>query len=70
MTLTKNQTLESLFCGDNQLISLNVKSGYNTTLSRLGAKNNPNLSCIEVDDAAYSFSNWKDVDAGVRFSIN
>src|SRR5690606_38288273 len=29
---------------------------------------NPNLSCIQVDDAAYSTANWTNIDATASFS--
>jgi len=32
------------------------------------ATNNPNLYCIEVDDAAWSTANWTNVDPQVSFS--
>ena len=34
------------------------------------ALNNPNLNCIQVDDAAWSTSNWSNIDAGASFSTN
>ena len=32
------------------------------------ATNNPNLSCINVDDFQYSYNNWFDIDAQMYFS--
>ncbi|MFD1553072.1 hypothetical protein DNU06_12140 [Putridiphycobacter roseus] len=51
------------------LESLNVANGSNTSLI-FEATNNPNLTCIEVDDAAYSTTNWNNVDATASFSEN
>jgi len=34
------------------------------------SNNNFSLSCIEVDDVAWSTANWTDIDAGVTFSTN
>jgi hypothetical protein len=53
--------LRYLDCGSNQLISLNLKNGNNNNLdsNSINFKNNPNLSCILVDDVAYSNTNWK-----------
>lgn len=35
-----------------------------------GTLDNPGLSCIEVDDAAYSAANWIYIDATTSFSID
>jgi hypothetical protein len=34
------------------------------------ATNNPNLTCIQVDDAAYSTTNWTNIDAAASFSTD
>lgn len=34
------------------------------------AHNNPNLSCIEVDNVAWSTANWLQIDATASFSLN
>src|SRR5690606_12019779 len=52
--------LTELSCNDNLLTSLNVANGNNTNFTWFMANNNPNLTCIEVDDAAYSTANWTD----------
>jgi hypothetical protein len=60
-----------LNCYDNQLTSLNVKNGNNINLFSFGAAGNPNLSCIEVDNVAFSNTNWvNDIDATASFSLN
>jgi len=62
--------LDFLFCNDNSLISLNVKNGNNTAITgnRFNAINNPDLTCIEVDNVAYSITNWAGIDAASSFS--
>ena len=50
------------------LESLDVRNGFNTNITRFDSRNNPNLSCILVDDAAYSTTNWTDKDTTTRFS--
>ena len=70
LDLTKNTSLTNLGCRGNQLTSLNLKNGNNTNLQMFQAKYNPDLSCIEVDNVAYSVSNWTDIDVGTLFSIN
>lgn len=49
-----------LYANSNQLTSLNLKNGNNVNfqLLYLNLTNNPNLSCIQVDDATYSNANW------------
>ena len=75
-------TLAFLFCFDNNLTSLNVKNGNNINMSDIQdmygynypaflAYNNPNLSCIEVDNVAWSNANWSNtIDATASFSLN
>ena len=45
-----------MYCSDNELTSLNLKNGNNTILNIFQGTNNSNLSCIQVDDVAYSNS--------------
>jgi len=49
--------LNQLWCDDNQLINLDVRNGNNTLLD-LVCMNNLNLTCISVDNAAWSTTNW------------
>jgi hypothetical protein len=64
------QSLSILYCGWNDLTSLNVANGNNSNFSAFYTINNPNLTCVKVDDVAYSTSNWSDVDGGVSFSTS
>ncbi|CAA6828880.1 MAG: Internalin-like protein (LPXTG motif) Lmo0331 homolog [uncultured Aureispira sp.] len=66
--LSQNTSLTTVRCGTNQLSSLNVKNGNNTSITTFYANNNSNLTCIEVDNAAYSTANWTNIDAGASFS--
>jgi Leucine-rich repeat (LRR) protein len=58
LDLSKNVALTDLNCSSNMLTSLNLKNGKNTLLRNLYFKANPNLTCIKVDDVAYSNTNW------------
>ncbi|NER18331.1 gliding motility-associated C-terminal domain-containing protein [Spongiivirga citrea] len=49
--------LSSLDCMDNDLFSLNIKNGNNSNFNAMFASNNPNLVCIQVDDAAAAAAN-------------
>jgi hypothetical protein len=73
LDVSNNTALAFLSCGVNQLTTLDVKNGNNVNLS-FDATNNPNLYCIDVDDAAYSTTNWTvangNIDAQHYFSNN
>jgi len=43
--------LMDLYVNSNQLTSLNIKNGQNKVLHYMYASDNPNLSCIQVDNA-------------------
>jgi len=57
-------------CFGNQLTCLNVKNGNNSNFISFYPQDNPNLTCIEVDDVAYSNANWTNMDAQISFSID
>jgi len=66
LDVSNNTALLGLNCVNNQLISLNLKNGNNTNNEFFNTRNNSNLSCIQVDNVAYSNANWsygKDVTA-------
>ncbi|XMO88260.1 T9SS type A sorting domain-containing protein [Algibacter sp. AS12] len=63
-----NTALSELACYNNQLTALDVKNGNNTNFVFFYATDNLNLSCIEVDDATYSTTNWTDIDPQASFS--
>jgi len=47
-----------LECFNNPLTSLDVRNGNNTNFTYFRSTSNPNLNCIDVDDAAWSTVNW------------
>ena len=63
-------SLTSFYCHNNLLASLDVRSGNNTSLSSFISTNNPNLTCINVDDALWSTTNWTNIDQQHYFSNN
>ena len=65
-----NTNLSLLYANNNQLTSLNVKNGNNINFTEFQSQTNSNLLCIEVDDAAYSSTNWLNVDPVSSFSEN
>ena len=71
LDLSQNTALAQLDCSYSQLTCLNVANGNNTNTSGwINFQNNPNLTCIQVDDAAWSTANWTDIDPQTSFSEN
>jgi hypothetical protein len=79
LDLSLHSSLDYLFLSSNNLTSLNVANGNNVnfqTLSGPGGSSSPafnvtsnqNLTCIQVDDAAWSTTNWTSIDAASSFS--
>jgi hypothetical protein len=64
--------LTTLNCSSNLLTSLDVRNGNNNWMVYydFNASGNPNLSCIEVDNATWSNANWPFIDATTSFSEN
>lgn len=60
LDLSAFENLNYLVCRGNQLESLNFQTGTNLNVQYFNAEENPALSCIQVDDAAYSAtqSSW------------
>lgn len=72
LDLSQNTTL-SVFQGYNtRLYALNIANGNfaNISNSDFNVLNNPNLTCIQVDDLAYSDDNWFNIDAMANFSVS
>ena len=70
LDVSNNTALTFLDCADNQLTCLNLANGNNTNIMQesFAATNNPNLTCIEVDDAEWSTANWDVIDDASSFS--
>jgi len=70
LNVSKNTALNILECSGNQLTCLDVKNGKNFDLLNLvRTTQNPNLTCIEVDDAAWLPANWY-IDSQTSLSEN
>lgn len=66
-----NQTvIRRFFVQSNQLGSLNFKNGNYMNVTHFNVTSNPNLACIDVDDVAYSTTNWDHIDGGVVYSTS
>jgi Leucine-rich repeat (LRR) protein len=72
LDISENTLLEILDVSSNNLTSLNLKNGNNILLGNsVNFIDNPNLSCIQVDDAEYSNTNWTTFkDATATFNTN
>ena len=63
LDVSANTALSRLQCQNNQLTSLDLRNGNNMNIYLgssyyLNLTNNPQLYCIDVDDATYSTANW------------
>jgi Leucine-rich repeat (LRR) protein len=70
LDVSSNTTLMNLWCDSNSLTSLDMKNGNNTNFNYFDARTNPDLSCIQVDDVAYSTTNWTDIDPGASYNLD
>ena len=71
LDVSANGTLAALDVSDNQLNSLNVKNGWNHEMYAFDATGNPDLECVQVDDAEAAENSWSDnIDEGVSFSTD
>tara|TARA_B100000809_G_scaffold113162_1_gene111704 strand:- start:195 stop:1526 length:1332 start_codon:yes stop_codon:yes gene_type:complete len=72
LNLSGFPALKHLNCDTNLLSCINIKNGNNQSLLGFTAKFNSSLTCIQVDNPAYSQANWFPFqfwfDSGVNFS--
>ena len=67
LDVSNNKKLTKLYCQNNDLTTLNVSNENNNSLSDFNATENPNLTCIQVDDYSDSKDSWK-IDSDASFS--
>lgn len=70
LDLSLNPNLILLYLNNNDLTYLNVANGNNPIIDLFKAEGNPSLSCIQVDDVAFSEQNWLGVYYGFDESAN
>ncbi|GGG03949.1 hypothetical protein GCM10011344_00350 [Dokdonia pacifica] len=76
LDLSLNINLEEIICRSNALTSLNIKNGNNTNIDLLFINNNPNLTCVVVDDITYEFpfetrdiqTQYNEITCGIQVS--
>ena len=57
--ISSNTNIITFICNSNfQLISLDIKNSNNINMTNVVMSQNPNLSCINVDDTTWSNFNW------------
>ena len=73
LDISQNSLLVHLELKDNNLFYLNLKNGANNLLNHMRVTDNPNLTCISVDDSLWATNNWnvfQDIDPQQYFSNN
>lgn len=72
--VSNSNSFSFLECSNNNLVVLNVANGNNNSILGIYANNNPNLTCVQVDNVAYSQSTWSypifDFHSRVSFSTS
>ena len=63
LDLSNSEVLQFLELDNNNLNFLDLRNENNTNIETITIQNNPNLTCIFVDDASYSNTNWTNKDA-------
>ncbi len=58
LDVAANTALTQLVCYSNQLTNLDLRNGNNANLTYFNATDNPDLTCIYVDDNTVSYSGW------------
>lgn len=69
LDISQNKQLTLFTCDGNLLTHLNIKNGKNNILQLLFVHYNPNLTCIQVDDAAANHTGWQK-DATANYNEN
>ncbi|WP_027375772.1 T9SS type A sorting domain-containing protein [Kaistella palustris] len=68
LDVSQNTKLTLLVCEDNSLTKLNMKNTNNHNVTYYDSRNNPDLTCIMVDNADFSTANWLNKDNTANFS--
>jgi len=70
LDFSANVNLSYMKCQNNTLTFLNLQNGNNATIddTHFNALNNPDLTCIQVDNVVWSTSNWTSLDTTSSFS--
>lgn len=66
--VSTNTSLTYLNAKLNNLTSLYAKNGNNANFVGFWSTGNPNLDCVEVDNATWSDTNWANIDSNTNFN--
>ena len=58
LNLSNNSYIEYLNCENNNLVELDIRNGNNYQMTEFRVQGNNDLYCINVDNEAWSNSNW------------
>ncbi|MEN8194340.1 MAG: T9SS type A sorting domain-containing protein, partial [Bacteroidota bacterium] len=67
LDLTQNIYIEHISVSNNQLTFFDFRNAANEIVLGFSAHNNPDLTCIFVNDADYSSANWSGIDENTHF---
>ncbi|MEP2024747.1 MAG: T9SS type A sorting domain-containing protein [Reichenbachiella sp.] len=70
LDLSASASLTSVDVSDNSLTVFKFDNGANTSVTIFDATGNEDLTCLTVDNATYSQSNWTNIPAGAGFSTD
>jgi len=68
--VSASPNFRQLIAFNNTLTHLDIKNGNNTNVLFFDTRENPELTCIIVDDAIWSEANWLDIDPNSTFVNN
>lgn len=67
LDLKENHALTALDVRKNRLGTLDIRNGANRNITAFNATFNSSLTCISVDDPAYSYANWPNHDYSTNY---
>jgi PKD repeat protein len=70
LDLSNNINLLYLDCSSAGIQKLNVKNANNVNITYFNSTGNPGLTCIQVDNVAYSSTSWPNHDGSSSFSTD
>lgn len=70
LDVSSNSALEDLYCYNNQLTYIDIRNGYNEIITTFKAIDNPDLTCIYVDDKDATYLNGWKKDSTAIFANN
>ena len=68
LDFTQNTNIKKLFIDTNDLQTIDLRNGNNAIITDIDISNNPNLTCVLVDDVDYANNNWNTSNTNTFFS--